>query len=226
MLRNYFLINLLLVIVIAVLGLKLYEVANYTIAIPAASESQKERKVKPIGRPDRLNNEASYGVISNLDLFRPSRSAVVKKEVKVEKAPPKDPPKLFGTVILNDYKTAILEDPETKSTKTYSVNDSVAGYVISDILEDKVVLTRDGEPFEVKLRESKGIQPKRKSISRNKRKSSRKATKSRQRRPKRRRAVPPRKSRAPQPPPEPDNINIHDVEREIEELERMAEDGR
>lgn len=187
MLRNYLPINLLLLIVIALLGLKLFAVASHTVAIPVAlSKNQKERKVKPIRRPEKIDNEASYSVISKLDLFRPSRSVAGKKKVRVGKAAPKDHPKLFGTVILDGYKSAILEDPVTKSTKTYSVNDSIAGYLISDILEDKVVLTRGGEPYEVKLRENKGIitPPKRTAVNRTRPKPSN-VSKKKPKRPKR-----------------------------------------
>ncbi len=226
MLRNYFLINLLLVLIIAVLGLKLYEAAIHTIEMPSGlTERQKERKVKPEKRADNIVNVASFEVISKQDLFRPSRSATVKKVVKTEKAPPKDPPKVFGTVIFNDFKSAILEDPDTKSTKTYKVNDSVAGYVISDILEDKVVLSRDGESFEVKLRESKGITAPKRSAVRNSRARPRSTpTRTRQRRPTRtRRAVPPRRSRAQQPPPVQSEIN-RQHEKEMREIENMVDD--
>ncbi len=225
MLRNYFLINLLLVLILAFLGIKLYGTVTHTIEMPAGlTDKQKERKVQQVRRAPRIDNIASFEVISNLDLFRPSRSASVKKVVKTEKAPPKDPPKVFGTVIFNNFKSAILEDPDTKSTKTYSVNDSVAGYVISDILEDKVVLSRDGESFEVKLRESKGVTaPKRSAVKRQSR-AKRTVSKPRKRRPQRtRRAVPPRRSRAQQPPPQQRNTSIHN-DREMQEIENMVDD--
>jgi type II secretory pathway component PulC len=204
MVRNYFLINLLLILTISVLGFKFYKVATDRVTLPAAPVAQeKQTRVPSVKHVERSVNAASYDVISDLDLFRPSRSPAERKEVKTQKGPLKDPPKLFGTIILNKLKTAILEDPDTKSTKNYSVNDTVAGYVITDILQDKVVLQRDGETYEVKLRESKGIAPpKRRSVKRPATRNARKAVNKprRQRRPQRtRRAVPPRSTRAPVP---------------------------
>jgi type II secretory pathway component PulC len=204
MVRNYFLINVLLVIIISVLGFKFYEVATHRVELPTSQVAQeKQAGVPTVKHAQSSVNAASYDVISDLDLFRPSRSPAERKEVKTQKGPLKDPPKLFGTIILNKLKTAILEDPDTKSTKNYSVNDTVAGYVITDILQDKVVLQRDGETYEVKLRESKGIAPpKRRSVKRPATRNARKAVNKprRQRRPQRtRRAVPPRSTRAPVP---------------------------
>lgn len=201
MVRNYFLINLLLILMISVLGFKFYKVATDRVTLPSIPAAQeKQTRAPSVKHAERSVNVASFNVISELDLFTPSRSPAEIKEVKAEKGPPKDPPKLFGTIILNELKTAILEDPDTKSTKNYSINDTVAGYVISDILQDKVVFQKDGESFEVKLRENKGIAPpKRRSVNRQSTRSKKKATVKkprRQRRPQRtRRAVPPRSTR-------------------------------
>ena len=225
MVRNYFLINLLLIMTISVLGFKVYKVATDRAALPAAPVAQeKQTRVPSVKHVEISVNAASYDVISDLDLFRPSRSPAEKKEVTAEKGPPKDPPKLFGTIILNELKTAILEDPDTKSTKNYSINDTVAGYVISDILQDKVVLQRDGENFEVKLRESKGITaPKRRSVSRQSTRRTQKAAVKkprRQRRPQRtRRAVPPRST----PKPAADPHLPEDVQNLMEDLENLDE---
>jgi type II secretory pathway component PulC len=193
---------------ISVLGFNFYKVATERVALPAAPAArEKQARVPKVKHVERSVTEASFNVISELDLFRPSRSPAEKKEVEVEKGPPKDPPKLFGTIIFNDLKTAILEDPGTKSTKNYKINDTIAGFVISDILEDKVVLQRDGESHEIKLRASKGIvAPKRSSVSRKTTRSTKKTVNKprRQRRPQRtRRAVPPRRTRNTQNTPPP-----------------------
>jgi hypothetical protein len=212
---------------ISVLGFNFYKVATERVALPAVPAAQaKQARVPTVKHVERSVTEASFNVISELDLFRPSRSPAEKKEVKVEKGPPKDPPKLFGTIIFNDLKTAILEDPGTKSTKNYKINDTIAGFVVSDILEDKVVLLRDGESHEVKLRESKGItSPKRSSVSRKTKRSERKTVNKprRQRRPQRtRRAVPPRRTRNTQKTPPPsENLPDDDVHNLMENLEEL-----
>ncbi len=219
MLRNYFLINLILVAIIAILGLKLYDVSGQSVEIPTIVEgSKKVKKEIPSRRRDKVINPAAYEAISTLDLFKPSRSKSEKVEKVEEKAPPRNPPKLFGTIILNDIKTAILEDPDSKSTKTYRINDSVAGYVISDILEDKVVFLRDGDPFEVKLREDKGIKaPARRAIKRTPPKRTNRAVrKPRQRRPQRsRRAAPRRQPARTNPSP--------DIHQDLDEIQNIID---
>jgi len=189
-------INLLLIIVLCFLGFKFYETFRATAGMPAPSDI-KQKKTKDVSKKRApLLNSASYEVITQKDLFRPSRAASEKKVEKTdEKEAPKNPPKLFGTIILDNEKTAILQDSESKNTKVYKLNELIAGYTISDILEDKVVLVKDGEKHEIKLREDKGIQPpKRKTVARGpKTKKPAQPTKTpRQRRPRRvRRNVPP-----------------------------------
>jgi type II secretory pathway component PulC len=167
MLRNYFFINLILVIIIGFLGFELYKVFAYSVDIPTELTSQKDNSVEDAETKytEKTLKRDMFDVIAENDLFRPSRSAPLSTERKPEVAPSTTPPKLFGTIIINNDKTAILEDPETKTTRTYRINESIAGYIVSDIYEDKVVLLRDGEEIEVKLREDKGIKSsKRRSV--------------------------------------------------------------
>jgi hypothetical protein len=196
MLRNYFLINLILILVLSSLGFKLYGTFRATEGMPSPSEI-KQKKAKDVTKKRAtIINEAAYDVITQKDLFRPSRSASeAKVENKEETVAPKNPPKLFGTIILNNLKTAILQDTESKSTKSYKLNEQIAGYTISEILEDKVVLVKDGDKLEIKLREDKGIQTSKRQAVQPKIKAGKPAPRARtprQRRPRRvRRNVPP-----------------------------------
>ncbi len=163
MIRNYFLINLLLITVISFLGIELYKVMDYSVEIPSLVDMEKVHKKKKVEEERRTKkkiNINSFNVISQKDLFRQSRTALLLKNEKVEKSLPKNAPKLFGTIILNEFKTAILEDPDTRTTKNYGINDSIAGYTVSEILENKVILLFNDEKVEVKLRDSKGIKTK------------------------------------------------------------------
>ncbi|MEW6602595.1 MAG: type II secretion system protein N [Nitrospirota bacterium] len=159
MIRNYFLLNLLLIVVIAVLGNKLSHVVKHRMDIPAETGNAEVKKEESAaGHAEKILDENAVEVISSLDLFRPSRSAPSVENKAAEKPPLPNPPKLFGTVILNDNKTAILEQSDTKTTKVYRVNDTVSGYTVIDILEDKVVLMGNDEKVEVRLRDDKGVQ--------------------------------------------------------------------
>jgi hypothetical protein len=159
MIRNYFLINLILLIIIGFLGSKFYRVYSQTFNVPSGTAvKQVQKETAPPASEDTALDASHFQIISNMDLFRPARSPY-KEDVKQQEVP-KIPPRLFGTVILGNEKTAILEDPNTKTTRTYRINDSIGGYVISDILEDKIVLSWNGERSEVRLREEKkGLPP-------------------------------------------------------------------
>ena len=162
MLRNYFLINVILLIIIAFLGFKFYRVWVVPQYIP---EEEVQRKLqlgekgirqKPAGRKQKQLDKASYNVIVQKDLFHPLRT-----ENKEEDSPSETAnggkPQLFGTIIMDGEKGAILEDPATKISKLYRLKDIVAGYIVEDIQEDKVVLSSRGKSIEVRLRDVKAF---------------------------------------------------------------------
>lgn len=160
MLRNYFLINLLLVLIIGILGYKLYGILSQPEEIPSeATVRELPKDQGTAGMQEPPLSDSAFDNIAKLDLFRPSRTPSGKEGKKSEPAVLKEPPKLFGTVILNDTRTAIIEDPESGRTKVYRLDDTFSGYRISEIYENRVVLSRDGDKVEVKLRDDKGIQP-------------------------------------------------------------------
>lgn len=158
--RNYLVINLLLLIVIGLLGYRFYEVWTKTVEItiqPAEEAVKKggEERVKRKTETAQGLNEPDYNIIIQKDLFRPTRSIpspVVKNNIELT-----PPPRLYGTIITDDEKGAILKDSNTKAKRLYHINDSIAGFTILNIQEDKVVLSREGRTIEVKLREIKTI---------------------------------------------------------------------
>lgn len=159
MLRNFFVINIILVVLLGFLGYKFYGVATYSMDVPDASSVEAGDVMGGLdvdlsaGVPDK----ASFNIISRNNLFRPSRSAFRAGGTVVTRTGKEVYPKLFATIILGDKSTAIMEDPDTRKTKRYSVNDIVAGLQLIEILQDRVVLSRGGERIEVKLRDDKGI---------------------------------------------------------------------
>ena len=162
MLRNYFLINLILLIIVGMLGLRLYKTWVKPLDIAAQKTPQQTQKDKNISEDKKTEekkelsfNEKVYNVIVQNDLFRPSRSAPQVEEISLQFFA--NPPKLYGTIIMGNDKSAILEDPNTKTTRLYSLNDLFGGFTISDIQDNKVVLSRGDKSIEVKLREIKTI---------------------------------------------------------------------
>ena len=161
MFRNYILVNILLLIVIGFLGLKFYGILSHSVDIPTLDSvnASREDRVVFAGKERRLD-QASIQVIVLKDIFRPSRTSSLSAMKSREPVDFKNLPVLFGTIIMDGKKKAIIKDPEDKVTKTFDTNDLVAGFLISEILEDKVILVRDGEKIELKLRSKKSIKSK------------------------------------------------------------------
>ena len=152
--RRYFLVNLALLVIAIFLAFILYKVLSKPLDVPLQSsqKTQRPKTGKSINTEPELHIN-DYETIVQKDLFRPSRSAATSEMSSIV---PLEKPKLFGTIIMDSGKSAILEDPITKTTKLYNLNDSIAGFVVSDIREDKVILLRGTEKIEVMLREVKG----------------------------------------------------------------------
>jgi type II secretory pathway component PulC len=155
--RSLFLINIILFVIIGMLGFKLYKIwvkPTDLIKQTAVKPPSADKKAASVKRPKKPD-EASYQIIVDKNLFRPSRSPVSETAEGPTTVPSKETPQLFGTTIMSGIKFAILEDPSTKSTKLYYVNDSIAGFIVSDIQQDKVILQKAGKTVEVKLRGEK-----------------------------------------------------------------------
>lgn len=165
MFRKNILINIILIALTTFMGIKAYKIWTRPLSLPSVQAQQKTAGEKaPEAAPakeEQMPSEEIFQPIVQNDVFRPARSEPKPEEISkpAAAAPPVIPPKLFGTVIYGDLKTAILEDPATKVSKIYRINESVGGFVLSDIQRDKVVLTRDGEITEVYLREIKAFKP-------------------------------------------------------------------
>jgi len=119
---------------------------------PQETDNKSERK-------STSSASSSYDVIVSKNLFHPSRSMNKKPAEAAQPVSKNELPQLFGTIILKDKKLAILEDKSTKKSTLYKIDESVSGFVIAQILENKVVLQKDGELIEVNLREDKKFIP-------------------------------------------------------------------
>ena len=160
MLRNYFFINIVLIIVAGLLGLKLYgAIFKHQEIFPKLDTDVVKKDKKKSAGIDTRPRGGNFDIIKTKNLFNPERTAPEEESV-VSTVALGNPPKLFGTIILNNERTAILEDPDSKKTGNYRVNDKVAGFTISEIQEDKVILSSGSDKVTVRLRENKGIVPK------------------------------------------------------------------
>jgi hypothetical protein len=140
---------------------KLYNTWTKPLEIPvlASRKSPGADSKGTMSRQEKIVNESAYNIIVQKDLFRPSRTPVKKDTSSPPVITSKEKPQLFGTTIMGELKSAILEDPTSKTTKLYHVNDSIGGFTISEIFENKVVLEKGGAKVVIKLREKKDFKP-------------------------------------------------------------------
>lgn len=107
-------------------------------------------------------HRAFHGNMIHKNPFHHARPGVMRASYQGP-VPAKERPRLFGTILLKGDKIAIIEDPHTKRTALLHINDEVAGYTVLDILEDKVVLENNGEPFMIWLRDDKKFKQKKRT---------------------------------------------------------------
>lgn len=157
--RNYFVINLVLLVLIILLGVKAFSVITYSADMRLKSKVETEAQESVSITPkSRFPAESVFEVISARNIFNPSRRLTVKKTGRAAQVS-KDAPQLFGTIITGEKKSALLKDPGTRATKSYYINDAIGSFVVTDIQEDRVILSRGDETVEIKLREPKGTAP-------------------------------------------------------------------
>lgn len=197
MLRNFFIANLFLLLISGYLCVKIYSAITSPIILPEKVTLKKSQTQVDSGHKDSNIITRSYDILVKKNPFNPERRSQTRISTSDTQIPTtSERPKLFGTILMGDVRKAILEDPVTKERKIYGINDFVGGYVITDIQKEKVLLSRDGQEIEIRLREDKGLKPLKIKIP-----STRKTGIQKQRRPYR--PTPRLRKPQPQTPPTP-----------------------
>ena len=138
MIRNHFFKGLSLLLITLSLGYWFYNTQATHQRIEENRSSVSGEAVSDIKPDDSVNDN---------DLTYPSRT----RASSADAADP-DIPRLFGVTITNNDKIAIFQNPLTKSTGTYRIDDSVAGFIVVDIQQYKAILLRGNKKFEVELK--------------------------------------------------------------------------
>ena len=98
---------------------------------------------------------SSYAAIVDNDLFTPDRTNVVPPDAPVETAKAVAPkPILVGTMQFNEDEFALMmSDAQRENTnyKQLKVGDTLDGYTLVKILDQKVMMKTDGKEVEVRL---------------------------------------------------------------------------
>jgi len=157
-LKRYFLINLTLSCLAIFLVFRLYEIWNTPIEEVSPPQKKTDSKKGNVESAEVKKDIGSYQIIVQKDLFRPSRTEY-KPDIAKATLPPSPPPKLFGVLIMENNKIAILEEPSSKRRKNYHSGDTIGDFIVSEIEKDKVILLRGEEKVVVSLREIKTISP-------------------------------------------------------------------
>jgi hypothetical protein len=150
---------LLLIVSIVVFAVMPLFRAKVRYALPAVKtkvvqEANLAKESTPAASP------ADFMVVSENNLFHPERK--IPPEKKEEKALPKPELVLYGTIVSEDLTVAYLEDKKSPKTspgrgKRQTVarkGDIFGGFVLRDIEQDRIVLSRGEEVMVVRLTEA------------------------------------------------------------------------
>ena len=162
--RNTKLLNIMLITMgVFFLGWTL----SIWMAPSTVSSSGVKLKKEMTGKYERLRllRMSAYNTIAANDLFRatrkryvaPPKATAVKKVVRTA-APLKTPNlRLFGTIILDDGRAAVMSIQGLESaTKSYKVGETIGGFKINKITDNTVSLKRGTETLTVLMNEKAG----------------------------------------------------------------------
>jgi len=166
--RLLFVLDVVLVVAAGLLGVHVYRVWNAAPATPrpgaaATTASAPPRTATPAPPPARPPF-STFAVVADRNLFSPTRTETPAEPPKPATAgvstPPAPKPRLYGIVLLPDGKArAYLEDIQRKKIFGYAVGDAVADSQVEEIKDDRVVLRRGSEVFEILLRDPSKPKP-------------------------------------------------------------------
>jgi hypothetical protein len=157
--RSYILINLLLLCSAAFLGYELRSQWNeyrlaHNIALLNPGSGVSETSPKAGVGPAVV---ANYAAIVDNDLFSSDRTNVIPLEAPVEASKAAAPkPILMGTLQLDEDEFALMVSDAQRDNTNYKrlkVGESLDGYTLVKILDQKVMMKVEGKEVEVRLNE-------------------------------------------------------------------------
>ncbi len=155
--RRFFLINVILSVLVLFLVFRLYGIWTK----PEEKVLPQKKTFSEKGKTEITETKKdiiSYKIIAQKDLFRPSRAGLVNEDI-TSGLSLSNKPKLFGVLIMDNDRIAILEDPTSNKRKKFRVKDPIGNFIVSEIESNRVLLLRGEETVVVNLREIKTIPP-------------------------------------------------------------------
>jgi len=122
-------------------------------AVSAKHEEEKKAGHEPAAPP------IDYTLIADQNLFHPERKIPTDKPSDKEKPLPKAEFVLYGTVIDGDMSLAYVDDKQSpistpgrgKRLRVLKKGDSLSGYILKDIMPDRIVMARGEDVITVDL---------------------------------------------------------------------------
>jgi type II secretory pathway component PulC len=131
---------------------------DVTFVVPPIIKKQAEKNPFESLKTQTLSPQ-EYRVIADQNLFHPDR--IIPPEKKPESVLPKPEFILFGTLITPDLRMAYLEDKKAPVTTpgrgqrqtALKIGESLSGFILKEVMTDKVIMTRGEETIQVLLQE-------------------------------------------------------------------------
>ena len=156
--RLLLLVDGLLLVVAAFLGVRLYEAwgARSPTATPESAPAVAIETPPAPAAPSARPALTAYAIVAERNLFSATRTEAAPEPTRptttAAPAPPAPKPRLYGVVLLPEGRgRAYLEDVQRRRVSAYSVGDVVGDSRVEQIKSDRVVMRRGGETFEVLL---------------------------------------------------------------------------
>jgi hypothetical protein len=163
MAKKYYLINLLLILIIAFLVDENYK--EWTSPPPAGKETagSKQKTMlamssSPAGKKE-MPAPAVFQSVSDKNIFSPDRKefpvALAKPEIR--KPPVRPNLQLFGVAVGPEFRSAMINNPTRRAdrgereTITVREGDRVGEYKVATITEDRITLESSGDSFDLLL---------------------------------------------------------------------------
>jgi hypothetical protein len=156
--RLLLVLDAVLLLAAAFLGVRLYEVAWGRRPPPPPPEAPPPVSADAPTPPSAPTRPAltAYAVVAERNLFSPTRTETAPEPPRTATGTatpaPAPKPRLYGIVLLPEGRgRAYLEDARGRRVFAYSIGDVVGDARLEQIKSDRVVLRRAGETFEVLL---------------------------------------------------------------------------
>ena len=163
MLSKKWAINIFLAFFFVFFGIKTccvwFEGEQPDIKVDAAKKSARRTVKKKIVKK-KIPSESAYTDIVGMNLFSPDRKEYIPEEPETEslvKEIKKSGKRiiLYGVIIADDYKSALINDPEAKrgqrKSKWVKEGETIQGLKLAAIEEDRIFLTEGADGYEIFL---------------------------------------------------------------------------